>query len=269
MSLDAKPLETFVSGGIARIVLDRPPVNALDQGLKEALLESFRSLVPRSEVRVLVISSASPTVFCAGSDLKELVHDHGMEGSALQRTLYEFHLWETLSRLPQPSIAAIEGHSLGSGTEMVIACDFRVAGRGASIGLPEIRIGGAPGIQSVARLVSMVGLPVARRLLLFGEAVSAEKAAVLGLVDEVVDTGHALDRALELAEQLAGQPRSSVAFLKGALAESLGPAVDRVHDWQAAQVSGLFTAPEMDEGIIAFLQKRPADFRRAEPQRHE
>jgi enoyl-CoA hydratase len=169
-------------------------------------------------------------------------------------------MWQRLSSLPQPSIAAIDGHALGSGLELAVACDFRIAGAGATLGLPEIRIGGAPGIQVLARLPVLVGLGLATRMLLTGDTLTADEAAAAGLVHEVAPDGAAFEVAERLARRLAVQPRSSVRFLKASLSAALDASVDRVAAVADDGVEGLFQAPEMREGIAAFLEKRQPDF---------
>lgn len=259
----APTLTVLRRGAIVEIVLDRPPVNALDQDLKQRLQEVLQEIADDAGVRCVLIRSADPRRFCAGSDLAELVRDHDQPGSAWGRTCFEYELWETaLSALPQPSIAVIDGYALGSGTEMAIACDIRIAGAEATFGLPEIKIGGAPGIQSITRLVSMVGLTNARRMLLLGHPVAAEEAARIGLVDELVP-GESLTRARLLADEMADRPASSVQFIKRALRAALSPSMERVHRQQQAEVADLFTAPEMSEGLNAFLERRDPDFRAA------
>ena len=247
-------------GGIGVITLSRPPVNAFDATSKQALYRLVCELAGRTDIRSIVIRSGLPRTFCAGSDLRELASEHDQLGVALARTRFEFDMWQRLSSLPQPSIAAIDGHALGSGLELALACDFRIAGAGATLGLPEIRIGGAPGIQVLARLPVLVGLGTATRMLLTGDTLTADEAAAAGLVHEVTPDGAAFEVAERLARRLAGQPRSSVRFLKASLSAALDASVDRVATVADDGVEGLFQAPEMREGIAAFLEKRQPDF---------
>ncbi len=246
--------------GVGVITLSRPPVNALDWKMKRSLDALLADLGDRDDVRSIVISSDLPRTFCAGSDLHELAKAHGRPGAAIERTRFEFEMWQRLSGLPQVSIAAIEGHALGSGLELAVACDFRVAGAKAFLGLPEIKIGGAPGSQVLARLPFLVGLGVARRMLLLGDSLSADAAMAAGLVDEVAAEGDALATALRLAQKFADQPRSSVRFMKSALSSAVDASLDHVELVVDAGVEALFLAPEMREGIAAFIEKRSPDF---------
>ncbi len=246
--------------GIGIITLSRPPVNAFDAVSKQALCGLVHELGGRTDIRSVVIRSGLARTFCAGSDLRELASEHDQIGVALERTRFEFDMWQRLSSLPQPTIAAIDGHALGSGLELAVACDFRIAGAGATLGLPEIRIGGAPGIQVLARLPVLVGLSVATRMLLTGDTLTADEAAAAGLVHEVAPAGAAFEVAERLALRLAGQPRSSVRFLKASLSAALDASIERVGVVADDGVEKLFQAPEMREGIAAFLEKRQPDF---------
>jgi enoyl-CoA hydratase len=247
--------------GIAVIRLFRPPVNALDWSTKRALEAAVENAAAAPEIRCLVFASDLPRTFCAGSDLKELAVERATPGRALERTRFEFDLWERIAALSQPSIAAVDGHALGSGCELALACDFRVAGQGATFGLPEVGIGGGPGPQAIARLVALVGLAQARRLLLFGDRLDADAAAGLGIVDELAPAGGALRAAMALAGRLAKGPASSHAYLRRVLRGSLAPSVAAARAEAEADVERLFAAPDMEEGIRAFLEKRAPNFR--------
>lgn len=255
---------TNEANGVGVISLCRPPVNALNWEMKRSLLGLISAIREDSSLRVIIVASDLPKTFCAGSDLFELSADHARPGSATERTRFEFEMWQALSALPQPSIAAIEGHALGSGLELAIACDFRIAGARAAFGLPEIKIGGAPGIQTLSRLPQLVGAGAARRMLLLGDSLAAEDAASLGLVDLVTPSGDALAAASTLAQRLSDQPASSVRFLKVALESATDGPIERVERSVLDGVETLFLAPEMEEGIRAFLEKRDPDYRQAE-----
>ncbi len=254
---------TRETGRVAVITLSRPPVNALNWELKRALVSTLEELRGDEQARCVVFASDLPKTFCAGSDLYELTKDHARPGSATERTQFEFDMWQLLSGLPMPSVAAVEGHALGSGMELAVACDFRVAGANAAFGLPEIKIGGAPGVQTLARLPFLAGFAAARRMLLLGASLPAAEAYRVGIVDELVPHGDALEAAMTLARTLAAQPASSVQFLRSSLAAAMAAAVEAVGPVVMGGVEELFLAPQMREGIKAFLEKRPPDFEAA------
>lgn len=246
--------------GVAVIRLCRAPVNALDWAMKRALAAAVEAAAQAPRIRCLVVASDLPRTFCAGSDLKELAREHTLPGRARERTRFEFELWERIASLPQPSIAAIDGHALGSGLELALACDFRVAGSSATLGLPEVAIGGGPGAQAIARLVAIVGLARARRMLIFGERLDAQVAASLDLVDALVPEGSALAAALDLASRLVQGPTSSYQYLRRVLRAALAPAVAAAEVEADGDVERLFQSAEMSEGIRAFLEKRSPRF---------
>ena len=254
---------TREAGRVAVITISRPPVNALNWELKRTLVSTLEEIRDDEEVRSVVFASDLPKTFCAGSDLYELTKDHGRPGSATERTQFEFDMWQLLSGLPKPSVAAVEGHALGSGMELAVACDFRIAGANASFGLPEIKIGGAPGVQTLARLPFLAGFGAARRMLLLGASISAAEAYRVGLVDELVPHRQALESAMSLARTLAAQPASSMKFLRSSLAVVMVAALEAVEPVVMGGVEELFLAPEMREGIKAFLEKRPPEFEAA------
>lgn len=247
-------------GAVRVITLDRPPVNALNWPTKRALRAAIDDLANEPRIRCVVFHSALERTFCAGSDLHELARDHRGEGAAAERTRFEFEMWQRLSSIPQVSIAAVEGFALGSGFELCVACDFRVVGADAVFGLPEITIGGGPGAQTLARLGSIVGHRAAKRMLLLAARLDAKEADAVGLADQVVAVGDALPSAVRLAHDLARRPASSVRYLRDALLATAAPVVDAVEPVVMREVTRLFLAPEMREGIAAFLEKREPDF---------
>ena len=254
---------TREAGRVAVVTISRPPVNALNWELQRALVSFLEEVRDDEEVRCVVFASDLPKTFCAGSDLYELTKDHARPGSATERTKNEFEMWQLLSGLPKPSVAAVEGHALGSGMELAVACDFRIAGANAAFGLPEIKIGGAPGVQTLARLPFLAGFGAARRMLLVGASIGAAEAYRVGLVDELVPQGQALETAMTLARTLAAQPVSSMKFLRSSLAVAMVAALEAVEPIVMGGVEELFLAPEMREGIKAFLEKRRPEFEAA------
>jgi enoyl-CoA hydratase/carnithine racemase len=248
--------------GIAFIRLCRAPVNALDTKMKRALATALEAVAESPGIRCLVFASNLPRTFCAGSDLSELAVEHRIPGRALERTRFEFQIWEKIAALRQPTIAAVDGHALGSGLELALACDFRIGGRSATFGLPEISIGGGPGPQAIARLVFLVGLARARRMLIFGERLDAAAAAEVGLVDQIAPAGSAVKASMDLAARLTRGPASAYEYVRRVLSAVVAPSVTEARAQANADVERLFLAAEMAEGIRAFLEKRAPDFAR-------
>src|SRR6266496_1173913 len=170
------------------LTFDRPgeKVNVFSREAFEELSEVLVRLAREPRIRSLLLRSGKPDSFIAGADVKEFVSlppDQIREGSARGQALFE-----QLARLPYPTVAAINGTCLGGGTELALACDYRVMSDGpkAKIGLPEVRLGIFPAWGGCTRLPRLVGLQKALDLVLTGKQLDARRAKKIGLVDEAV-----------------------------------------------------------------------------------
>jgi enoyl-CoA hydratase/carnithine racemase len=247
-----------VGQGMLRIILQRPPANALGVPLIDGLNRALDEASGDRDITIIVVTSAIPGFFAAGADIK-----HMATADAESFAAYGHALRETLGRLAAPdwiSIAAMEGLALGGGLELALACTLRVAGAGARLGLPEVMLGLIPGAGGTQRLPRLVGRDRALDIMLTGRPVGAEEAHAIGLISRLVATGQAEPEALNLAAELgrASRPaqraviRAVDASYETPLAEGLG--------YEAAQEQDLFEAGEAKEGITAFLEKRPPNF---------
>jgi len=172
------PVRVQRADGIAVVTIDNPPVNALSQAVRSELLRVFRSLVDESDVRGIVLIGAGRD-FVAGADIRE------MDMAPLEPSLPQVIL--AMEACRQPIVAAISGNALGGGFELALACDRRLAAEGATVGLPEVKLGIIPGAGGTQRLPRLVGVARAIALIAAGRRVPAKEAAALGLVDRVVE----------------------------------------------------------------------------------
>ena len=172
------PVRVQRADGIAVVTIDNPPVNALSQAVRSELLRVFRSLVDESDVRGIVLIGAGRD-FVAGADIRE------MDMAPLEPSLPQVIL--AMEACRQPIVAAISGNALGGGFELALACDRRLAAEGATVGLPEVKLGIIPGAGGTQRLPRLVGAARAIALIAAGRRVPAKEAAALGLVDRVVE----------------------------------------------------------------------------------
>ncbi len=182
-------------GAVLVLSLNRPPVNALNAALMDALAAALRAAVADADVQAIVLGAEGPQ-FSAGLDVSELGR---VSGAGLPR------LTDMIETLSKPVVACLHGNSLGGATELALACHARVAHEGARLGLPEISLGLLPVAGSTQRLPRLVGAPIALKLLLDGMPMSAVEALAMGLLDAVVDTDP-VARAVALAETLAAGP---------------------------------------------------------------
>jgi enoyl-CoA hydratase len=239
------------SNGVARLVIARPEVrNAIDASVREQFILHLDQLARDESIRALVIAGEGGKAFAAGADIAELrerTHKDAFFG-------LNAALFQKVEDFPRPTVAAIEGYALGGGMELALACDIRVAGRGAKLGFPEVSLGIFPAAGGTWRLPRLVGLGRARELVFTGRTISADEAKEVGLVEHVVDEGRALARALELCAQIAKNSALAVQVAKSAL-----NAAARGADPASVEKLGqalLFDSPEKSERMTAFLEKR-------------
>src|ERR687897_337046 len=226
------------SGAAAVLTIDRPERrNAVDAETADLLLDGFRGFEAEDEARVLVLTGAGPEAFCAGADLKAIAE-------AGSRTTLEDAI-EAVSERPEgpmgftrlaaskPTIAAISGWCLAGGLELALWCDLRIATETARLGYPERRWG-VPLIDGgTQRLPRIVGLGRALDLILTGRIMEAAEAREWGLVNEVVPPGGHLERALEVAQGLAGFPQETMLSDRRAALEGLGLPLGRALELEA------------------------------------
>jgi enoyl-CoA hydratase/carnithine racemase len=246
--------------GVLRIILQRPPANALGVPLVDGLNRALDDASADRDIKIIVVVSEVPGFFAAGADIK-----HMATADAAAFAAYGNALRAVLGRLAAPdwiSIAAVEGLALGGGLELALACTLRVAGAGARFGLPEVKLGLIPGAGGTQRLPRLVGRDRALDIMLTGRQVGAEEAHAIGLISRLAAAGQAETEALRLAGELgrASRPaqraviRTVDASYETSLADGLA--------YERGQVEELFEAGEAKEGITAFLEKRPPNFSR-------
>jgi methylglutaconyl-CoA hydratase len=188
--------------GVSLLTLDRPDArNALGRRLVRELLEALGTLRQERTTRAVLLRSRVPGCFSAGADLKERAAMTQREAAEAVGALRR--LMDAVAGLPMPTVAVLEGYALGGGAELALACDLRVASRGAALAFPEARLGIMPGAGGTQRLPRLVGLAAAKELVFTARRVGGEEAAGMGLVDHCVEDGRALDRALEIAADIA------------------------------------------------------------------
>ena len=177
------PVTTSVRDGVALVVIDNPPVNALDEGVRTALRTALTELAQDARVEALVITGQGRT-FVAGADIRELeraVWDHTVEPP-------DFHeLLRLVEDSPKPVVMAVNGTALGGGLELAMAGHYRVAPRTARLGMPEVNLGIIPGAEGTQRLTRLVGVETALEMCVSGKPIDAESAARRGLVDLIID----------------------------------------------------------------------------------
>ena len=246
-------------GHTALVTLDNPPAHTWTLASLRALKELVADLNADADVYALVITGGGAKFFSAGADLK--VFADGDKDMAFNMAAAFGEAFEALSAFRGVSIAAINGYAMGGGLECALACDIRIAEEHAQMALPEASVGLLPCAGGTQHLPWLVGEGWAKRMILCGERVDAEKALAIGLVEEVVPTGKAAATALALAAKVARQSPSSVTACKTLIQGARShPLVNSLPD-ERTLFLGLFDTQDQKEGVQAFLEKRPAEWR--------
>ncbi|MBL1376684.1 enoyl-CoA hydratase [Zobellella iuensis] len=246
-------------GHTAILTMDNPPANTWTAASLSALAERVAQLNADREIWSLVLTGAGDRFFSAGADLKLFADGDRAVAREMARRFGE--AFEALSRFRGLSIAAIDGYAMGGGLEAALACDLRVAGRQAVMALPEAKVGLLPCAGGTQNLTWLVGEGWAKRLILCGERLDAERALAIGLVEEVVPPGQALNRALELARQAEQQSPSSLAACKRLIQSARSRPLAQGYIREREEFVDLFDTEDQREGVNAFLEKRPPQWR--------
>lgn len=241
-------------GHTALITMSNPPANTWTRETLLQLRDTVRQLNNDREIYALVLTGEGEKFFSAGADLKLFADGDKAVASVMSRIFGE--AFETLSAFRGVSIAAINGYAMGGGLEVALACDIRIVEQQAQLALPEATVGLLPCAGGTQNLAWLVGEGWAKRMILCGERINAEKALQIGLAEELTATGKALEIALELADKVAGQSPSAVTACKQLIQKGRTGTVNSALPLERELFVALFDTQDQVEGVQAFLQKR-------------
>ena len=249
-------VEYSVDRNVARIVLNRPPVNALSAELSADLAAAFTEAAD-PKVRAVVVTGEPH--FAAGADIKgfQAAYDRGSE-DRLAADLGE--AVRLLERLEKPTIAAVRGFALGGGLELAMGADFRYFADDARVGQPEILLGLIPGAGGTQRLPRLVGYQRAKEIIFTGRHIGAKEAHDIGLADKVLPGAQLLEAAMADAERWAVGPTYAYGAAKKALNDALRLPVGEGLGMEMEAFLQCFRSDDAREGVAAFIEKRGADF---------
>ena len=241
----------------ALVAVDRPKaLNALNREILEGLAVVFEELAGDPEVTGIVLTGAGRKAFVAGADIAEL--QALTSESALRFARRGQEVMRAIEGTEKPVIAAIGGYALGGGLELALACHLRVAGPKAKFGLPEVKLGVIPGYGGTQRLPRLIGRGRALRMILTGDPVGSDEALAAGLVDAVHDD--AVEGAAALLDRVLANGPLAVRNALLAVDAGLSGLEDGLLA-EASLFSSLAGTDDMREGVGAFLEKRPPQFR--------
>lgn len=220
-------VETKKENRIATLTINNPPVNALSEEVMAGLLDILKELTKDNDIRVLVLTGAGDKAFVAGADIKEFPNlFKGRAGVAAEFALKVHKMFNALDNFPKPTIACINGLALGGGCELALACDLRIAGDTAQLGLPEIKLGLFPGGGGTQRLPRLVGEAKAKELMYLGDPVSADEALAMGLVNKVLPLPDLTGETMKVAQKLASRPGVALNLIKEAVDRGAGVSLE-------------------------------------------
>ena len=243
---------------VSILTISNPPANLLSKAVLTELGGFLDDLAKNPAAKVLVVTGAG-TFFIVGADIKEISElkgaAEGQEAASLGQRVFN-----KLERLPIPTIAAINGHCLGGGNELAMACTIRIVSDRARIGQPEINLGIMPGFGGTQRLARLVGPSKALELNLTGDMLNAQAAFDIGLVNKIVPEAEVMKQALGLAKKIASKSRPAIERILQATREGLAQSLDGGLAIEAKLFGELCETQDMREGLRSFLEKRQPKF---------
>jgi enoyl-CoA hydratase/carnithine racemase len=249
-------------GAVGYITLDKPPANSYEITFMEQMGTAIDAAAADDAVKIVIVRSASKKFFCAGADIKAFLATDTAGNMAMIERGHE--ALASIARIPKIFIAQIEGHALGGGLEISLACDLRFGARGSyKLGLPEVTLGILPGNGGTQRLPRIIGVPKALDLMITGRAISPGEAHALGILDRLFPAAETAERTLDYAQKVAGGASAAIGEIKLATyAGSEMPIADALAR-ERAGIARLFETADAQEGLSAFAEKRKAEFKGA------
>jgi len=251
---------TEIGDGVGTLLLNRPPVNALGSDLLLAVEAKLLDWVENTEIRCVVISAQGEKIFSAGADIKEIQNALGTHAA---RELVErgHSVFRHIETFPKPVVAALNGHALGGGLELAMACHMRLAREGARVALPEINLGIMPGFGGTYRLTKICGMGSALRLVLTGEQVPAAELVGAGLIHRVFPKESFEDQVKEFAAGIAAKAPIALREAMKAVVTASNADPERAYKGEVEGFCVLAGTADAQEGLSALLEKREPKFK--------
>jgi enoyl-CoA hydratase len=244
---------------IGILTINRPNVlNALNWDTLGELREFLEDVMPKEELKALIITGAGGKAFVAGADIAQM--NEMKERDFQDYVDYAHRVYELIESEPCPAIAAINGYALGGGCELALACDIRIASEKARLGFPEVKLGIFPGWGGTQRITRILGLGKTKELVFTGEMITAEEALRIGLVERVVPHEEIINEAKKLAGAIAKVGPIAVRLSKTAINAGSEMDLQKALLLEKTLVSLCFDSEDRVEGMKAFLEKREPSF---------
>jgi enoyl-CoA hydratase/carnithine racemase len=243
-------------GPVGMILLNRPPANSYEINFMRELDAAIEAAVANDEVKVVILRSASEKFFSAGADIKAFMANDTAANMEMIRVAHETEA--KIAAAPKIFIAAINGHALGGGLEMALACDLRFAAEGNyRLGLPEVTLGLLPGNGGTQRLPRLIGANKALEMMITGESIGPQEALSLGLVNKLFPADKLLEETEAYARKVASGATVAIAAIKRAVYAGIDMPLDKALAYERKLIEPLFNTADAAEGFAAFAEKRP------------
>lgn len=248
-----------VREGIAYITINRPQaMNALNCDVLDELTAAFTEVANDEAVKAAILTGEGKA-FVAGADIAQMNQMNASEGRAM--IIKGHNLMNFMESIEKPIIAAVNGFALGGGCELAMACDFRVASEKAKFGQPEVNLGIIPGFGGTQRLPRLVGKAMGKYLIMTAEMINAEEAYRIGLVEKVAAPEELIAKCEEIAKTIMSKAPIAIAAAKTAVNNGYGLDMKTASAFEIETFTGPFASEDKTEGMTAFLEKRPAQFK--------
>ncbi|MCZ2128005.1 MAG: enoyl-CoA hydratase/isomerase family protein [Anaerolineales bacterium] len=248
---------TEIRGRVGVVQLNRPKaMNAFNLAMLREVFNALDAFDSDANVGAMVVTG-NEKAFAAGADIKEMAEQSFVEILANEH----LKIWDHIRAIRKPVVAAVSGWALGGGCEFVLSCDLVVASESAKFGQPEITIGVIPGAGGTQRLARLVGKHLAMEMVLNNRTLSAQEAERFGLVNRVVPTADYLDAAVAFAQEIAARAPVAVRMAKDAVNAAFETTLTEGLAVEKRDFYALFATEDQKEGMSAFIEKRPAQWK--------
>ncbi|NND29415.1 MAG: enoyl-CoA hydratase/isomerase family protein [Myxococcales bacterium] len=260
MESEVRQIVVRRSASVATIELNDPPYNRLSMALIDALERTVDEVEQDASIRAVVLRGAGNENFSVGADIREFGAAAASQGvrSFIEQRLRVIRSIETMSK---PIVCAIRGACLGGGLEIALACHFRIGARGSKIGLPEVELGVVPAWGGTQRLTRSVGRARALEMMLLAKKLDADEAFEAGLLTEACEPEDLDARVAELASELANKAPLAVAGILDAVIRGGPKSLEDGLLHEYAALERVMRSEDLQEGVLAFFQKRPPEFK--------
>jgi enoyl-CoA hydratase/carnithine racemase len=257
---DTLLLRDQIEPGIISLTFNRPDkMNALSTPLMQALEAELDAIARDASIRVVILTGAGDKAFIAGADIAE--YRGNRRDAFIAYQLDSRRIFDKLEALPQPTIAAVRGYALGGGFELALCCDLIVAAQSARFGLPEGLLGLSPGGGGTQRLTRAVGRVVASDIMLAARRITGERAYQLGLAVELTAEDTLMETAVARAQAMLKLGPLAQAEMKRLIRQGYDAPLPVAQSFEQEVLFRLYSTADGEEGIEAFLDKRPPEFK--------